>query len=170
MNILNVPFCSYDGKPNFPQVFEKNGGDDETRTRDLCRDSAAGNGFTTTYKHAGTAKRRASRTRLQELWVGLWVQILTLNALLNRNPSDSQILTRSLRSLGDAVSPLPSRLPIPIFLHDSEPRARRSLRGFAGCWWACRPGCAHCCSRELLFSSGRSAICKRRTRDFPGIT
>jgi hypothetical protein len=25
----------------FPQVYEKNGGDDETRTRDLCRDRAA---------------------------------------------------------------------------------------------------------------------------------
>ena len=53
--------------------FEKDGGDDETRTRDLCRDSGAGIGFTTTYKNAGTAKRRASRTRLHELWVGLWV-------------------------------------------------------------------------------------------------
>jgi|GEM_PF-1831076 len=31
-------------------VIEKNGGDDETRTRDLYRDSAAGIGFTTTYK------------------------------------------------------------------------------------------------------------------------
>ena len=50
-----------------------NGGDDGTRTRGLCRDSAAGNGFTTTYKHAGTAKRRIGRTRLQELWVGMWV-------------------------------------------------------------------------------------------------
>jgi hypothetical protein len=25
----------------FPQVLEKNGGDDETRTRDLCRDRVA---------------------------------------------------------------------------------------------------------------------------------
>ena len=41
MNILIVPFCSYAGKPNFPQVIEKNGGDDETRTRDLCRDRRA---------------------------------------------------------------------------------------------------------------------------------
>ena len=40
MNLLIiVPFCSYAGKPNFPQMLEKNGGDDETRTRDLCRDS-----------------------------------------------------------------------------------------------------------------------------------
>ena len=39
--LLNVPFCSCAGKPNFPQVLEKNGGDDETRTRDLCRDRAA---------------------------------------------------------------------------------------------------------------------------------
>ena len=28
-------------KPNFQQLLEKNGGDDETRTRDLCRDRAA---------------------------------------------------------------------------------------------------------------------------------
>jgi len=40
VNLLIVPFCSYTGKPNFPQMLEKNGGDDETRTRDLCRDSA----------------------------------------------------------------------------------------------------------------------------------
>ena len=73
MILLNVPFCSCAGKPNFPQVLEKNGGDDETRTRDLCRDSLAGIGFTTTYKNAGTAKIPARRTRLQELWVGLWV-------------------------------------------------------------------------------------------------
>ena len=39
----------------------KNGGDDETRTRDLCRDSGALIGFTTTYKTAGTAKGRLSR-------------------------------------------------------------------------------------------------------------
>ena len=41
MNLLNVPFCSHAGEPNFPQVPQKNGGDDETRTRDLCRDRAA---------------------------------------------------------------------------------------------------------------------------------
>ena len=38
-----------------------------------CRDSAAVFGFTTTYNDAGTAKRRASRTRIHEVWVGLWV-------------------------------------------------------------------------------------------------
>jgi len=38
-----------------------NGGDDETRTRDLCRDSGPLKGFTTTYKTAGTAKGRLSR-------------------------------------------------------------------------------------------------------------
>jgi hypothetical protein len=37
--LVIVPFCSHAGRPNFPQVFQKNGGDDETRTRDLCRDS-----------------------------------------------------------------------------------------------------------------------------------
>ena len=41
MILLIVPFCSHAGKPNFPQVFERNGGDDETRTRDLCRDRVA---------------------------------------------------------------------------------------------------------------------------------
>jgi hypothetical protein len=41
VNLLIVPFCSYAGKPNFPQMLQKNGGDDETRTRDLCRDRAA---------------------------------------------------------------------------------------------------------------------------------
>ena len=39
MNLLIVPFCFHAGKPDFPQVLEKNGGDDETRTRDLRRDS-----------------------------------------------------------------------------------------------------------------------------------
>ena len=28
-------------KPLFRKLFEKNGGDDETRTRDLCRDRTA---------------------------------------------------------------------------------------------------------------------------------
>ena len=36
MNLLIVPFCSHAGKPNFRQLLEQNGGDDETRTRDLC--------------------------------------------------------------------------------------------------------------------------------------
>ena len=40
---------------------------------DLCRDSVARPRFPTTYKHAGTAKIPASRTRHHELWVGLWV-------------------------------------------------------------------------------------------------
>jgi hypothetical protein len=57
----------WSGFDAFGKSFEKNGGDDETRTRDLCRDSIAGNGFTTTYKNAGTAKIPASRTRIQEL-------------------------------------------------------------------------------------------------------
>ena len=58
MNLLIVPFCSHAGRPNFPQVLEKNGGDDETRTRDLCRDSGPLIGFATTYKTAGTSKGR----------------------------------------------------------------------------------------------------------------
>src|SRR5208282_5233399 len=56
------------------QVLEKNGGDDGTRTRGLCRDSFAGIAFTTTYNTAGTAKVRGSRARHRILWVGLWVE------------------------------------------------------------------------------------------------
>jgi hypothetical protein len=44
-------------------TLEKNGGDDETRTRDLCRDSGPVIGFTITYKTAGTAKGRPSRSK-----------------------------------------------------------------------------------------------------------
>jgi hypothetical protein len=55
------------------QVFGKNGGDDETRTRDLCRDRAPFYGLPTTYNDAGTAKIPVRRTRIHELWVGLWV-------------------------------------------------------------------------------------------------
>jgi len=73
MTFLIVPFCSHAGKPNFPQVLEKIGGDDETRTRDLCRDSLARCGFTITYKDAGTAKIPVSRIRHRIVWVGLWV-------------------------------------------------------------------------------------------------
>ncbi len=50
------------------------GGDDETRTRDLCRDSPPFLGFTTTYKTAGTAKIRGRHIRHSFLWVGLWVE------------------------------------------------------------------------------------------------
>ncbi len=55
-------------------LIEKAGGDDETRTRDLCRDRVPLLGFTTTYKYAGTAKILVSRTRPQMLWVELWVE------------------------------------------------------------------------------------------------
>jgi len=45
------------------QVLRKNGGDDETRTRDLCRDGGPLIGFTTTYKTAGTANGRIRRSK-----------------------------------------------------------------------------------------------------------
>ena len=73
MSLLTVPLCCYAGSPNLPQLLEKNGGDDETRTRDPCCDSVARLGLTTTYKTAGTAKLHGSRTRHRILWVGLWV-------------------------------------------------------------------------------------------------
>jgi predicted transcriptional regulator len=43
------------------------------RTADLYRVKVARLGSTTTYKTAGTAKVRGSRTRHHTLWVGLWV-------------------------------------------------------------------------------------------------
>ena len=49
MILLIVPFCSHTGEPNFPQVHERNGGDDETRTRDLCRDSLGIHVLSATY-------------------------------------------------------------------------------------------------------------------------
>ena len=57
--------------------FGKNGGDDETRTRDLCRDSGPSIGFTTTYKTAGTAKGRLSCSKSRKTvravgWVVGW--------------------------------------------------------------------------------------------------
>jgi hypothetical protein len=56
-----------------PQVIEKNGRPVRTRTADLYRVKLAVSGFTTTYKSAGTAKVRGSRTRHPMLWVELWV-------------------------------------------------------------------------------------------------
>jgi len=107
-------WCSTRGKhwPNWTmtlianslQVLERNGGDDETRTRDLCRDSFAWIGFTTTYKTAGTAKVRGSRIRHRILWVGLWVENLTPRGLpCPYLPFSHQAETRSLR---------PEELPI----------------------------------------------------------
>src|SRR5438552_2837972 len=70
----NVPLCALDRLSEIRlTALERNGGDDGTRTRGLCRDSAAWIGFTTTYNNAGSAKLPVSRTRLHELWVGLWV-------------------------------------------------------------------------------------------------
>jgi hypothetical protein len=56
-----------------PDVIEKDGGDDETRTRDLCRDRTAWLGFATSSKTAETGKLRGSRARHRTLWVKLWV-------------------------------------------------------------------------------------------------
>jgi len=57
-----------------------NGGDDETRTRDLCRDSIAVFGFTTTYDDAGTAKIPASRTRYKNCGLGCGLEKLRLSS------------------------------------------------------------------------------------------
>jgi hypothetical protein len=79
---------------NSLQVLERNGGDDETRTRDLCRDSVAWIGFTTTYKNAGTAKIPVSRTRHHLLWVGLWV---------GKSAHQAPALSRQRSTLGRAA-------------------------------------------------------------------
>jgi uncharacterized protein involved in exopolysaccharide biosynthesis len=55
------------------QAIERNGGDDETRTRDLCRDRVQVTCFSATYKLAGTAKVAVKHTRPSEVWVRLWV-------------------------------------------------------------------------------------------------
>jgi hypothetical protein len=44
-----------------------------TRTADLYRVKVTRLGITMTYKTAGTAKVRGSRTRHHTLWVGVWV-------------------------------------------------------------------------------------------------
>ena len=56
MRLLAIVYCSYARKPNFPQGFFRNGGDDETRTRDLCRDSLGIHVLSATYTLAGAAK------------------------------------------------------------------------------------------------------------------
>ena len=52
------------------QVSEKNGGDDGTRTRGLCRDSETALGFTGTYRLKKTAQVPAKHAEFQELWTG----------------------------------------------------------------------------------------------------
>jgi len=56
-------------------MFEKNGGNDETRTRDLYRDSLASLGFTTTYKTRGDCQttRKSYKTSHSVGWVVGWV-------------------------------------------------------------------------------------------------
>ncbi len=86
-----------------PNSFGMNGGDDGTRTRGLCRDSVAWIGFTTTYKNAGTAKRRASHTRPHELWVGLWVGIFRSEAPApQQQPSGFEVFRLRIPPLDDA--------------------------------------------------------------------
>jgi len=62
-------------------IGDLNGGPGWTWTTDLALIRVARLGFTTTYKTAGTAKIRGSRTRHRMLWVGLWVGKLPGNGL-----------------------------------------------------------------------------------------
>ena len=55
-----APFCvPCPSSKSEAEPFRKNGGHDETRARDLCRDTAARNGFTTTYETADVPGRTA---------------------------------------------------------------------------------------------------------------
>jgi hypothetical protein len=62
--------------------FQKNGGDDETRTRDLCRDSLGINVFSATYVLSGGCQVAERDYRNRSLWVNLWVRILAFAAIL----------------------------------------------------------------------------------------
>jgi hypothetical protein len=62
-------------------VIEKYGGDDETRTRDLCRDSVAWIGFITTYKTCGDCQttHKSYKTSHSVGWVVGWKKVVFLN-------------------------------------------------------------------------------------------
>jgi hypothetical protein len=54
------------------------GGDDETRTRDLCRDSLGIQVLSATYKLSGGCQVAEKDRRNHSVWVNLWVRILAL--------------------------------------------------------------------------------------------
>ena len=56
-------------------VAEKNGGDDGTRTRGLCRDSLGINVLSATYVLSGGCQVAEKDCRNRSLWVNLWVRI-----------------------------------------------------------------------------------------------
>jgi len=57
-----------------------NGGDDETRTRDLCRDRLGIYVLSATYVLSGGCQVAERGCRNRSLWVNLWVSILTQTA------------------------------------------------------------------------------------------
>jgi hypothetical protein len=73
--LLIAPFCSHAEKPNFPQVLEKNGGDDETRTRDLCPDRLGIGVLSATYILSGGCQVVEKDCRNLSLWVISWARI-----------------------------------------------------------------------------------------------
>ena len=56
---------------NSSQVLERYGGDDETRTRDLCRDSLGMHGLSATYVLNGGCQVAEKDCKNRLLWVGL---------------------------------------------------------------------------------------------------
>ncbi len=60
-----------------------NGGDDETRTRDLCRDSLGINVLSATYVLNGGCQVAEKDCRNRSPWVNLWVRIFAFDVKQN---------------------------------------------------------------------------------------
>jgi hypothetical protein len=73
--MLSTLDCHFGVSPQTLYFPRFSGGDDGARTRDLCRDSLALIGFSTTYRLVRDAEIITSRVRSSFLWVGLWVRI-----------------------------------------------------------------------------------------------
>ena len=93
------------------------------------RDSVTVLGFTTTYKYAGTAKVRVSRTRHRMLWVELWVE--------NYSFSDCKSsLLRSSLAQGKKVQkpvPLPCTSVENILSHCAQGNPSVAINLLVGC-------------------------------------
>jgi hypothetical protein len=74
MDLYRTRICLSLRSHIFRKCFGMYGGDDGARTRDLCRDSLALIGFSTTYRLVRDAEIITGRARNGFLWVGLWVE------------------------------------------------------------------------------------------------
>jgi hypothetical protein len=80
------------------QGIEKNGGDDETRTRDLCRDRLGIDVLSATYVLSGGCQVAEKDYRNRSLWVNLWLRTLAFATirLTDSVHLESQSVTASL--------------------------------------------------------------------------